>query len=82
MSRNMRQAVISYLYRKGDREDITNCRPISLLNYDNEIYAEILANKIQPALEDIIDPEQTAAIKGRTIIENLLLNRDAISYSA
>ena len=30
-----------------------------------------LANKIQPTLEEIIGLEQTAAIKGRAIIENL-----------
>ena len=52
------------------REDITNWQPISLINYDNKIYTKILANKIQPTLEDIIGPEQTATIRGRAIIEN------------
>ena len=52
-----------------------------LLNYDNKIYAKILANKIKPTLEDIIRLEQTAAIKGRTITENLQLNRDVIFYA-
>ena len=70
MPRSTWQAVISCLYRKGDRDDITNWRQISLLNYDNKIYAKVLANKIQPTLENIIGPEQTAAIKWRTIIEN------------
>ena len=69
------------MYKKGDREDITNWHPISLLNYDNKINTKILANKILPTLEDIIGPEQTAAIKGRTIIENLQLNQDVISYA-
>ena len=81
MSRSMRQAVLSCLYKKGDREDITNWRPILLLNYDNKIYTKILANKIQPTLEDIIGFKQTAAIKGRNIIENLQLNRDVMSYA-
>ena len=77
----MRQAVISCLYKKGDREDINNWHLISLLNYDNKIYTKILANKIQPTLENIIDPEQTAVVKTRTIIENLQPNRDVISYA-
>ena len=67
----MRQTVISCLYKKGDREDISNWRSISLLNYDNKIYTKILENKIQSTLENIIDPKQAAAIKGKTIIENL-----------
>ena len=40
-----------------------------------------LANKIQPTLEDIIGPEQTAAIKARTIIEKLQLNRNTMPYT-
>ena len=67
MARSMRQAVLFCLYKKGDREDITNWRP------------KILANKIQPTLEDIIGFKQTAAIKRRNIIENLQLNRDVMS---
>ena len=38
-------------------------------------------NKIQPTLEDIIGPEQKAAIKARTIIENMQLNRDVMPYA-
>ena len=65
--------------QKKETEDITNWRPILLLNYDNKIYTKILANKIQPTLEDIIGFKQTAGIKGRNIIENLQLNRDVMS---
>ena len=36
---------------------------------------------MEPILEDTIVPEQTAAIKGRTIIENLQLNWDVMSYA-
>ena len=81
MPDSMRQAVITCIYKKGDIEDITNWRPISLLNYDYKIFTKILATKMQPSLNDIIGTEQTAAIRGRTIIENLQLNRDIISYA-
>ena len=88
MPRSMQQTVISCLYKKkkkkkkkGDREDITKRRSISLLNYDNKIHTKILPNKIQPLLEYIIVREQTADRKGRTIIENLQLNRDVMSYA-
>ena len=70
---------VQNLYKKGDREDITNWGPLSLLKYHNKIYTKILANKIQSALEDIITPEQTVAIKIRVIIKNLKLNRDVMS---
>ena len=76
MPRSMQQAVISCLCKRGDREGITNWRPILLLNYDNKIFTRILASKIQPTC-----PKQTAAIKVKTIIENMQLNQDVMSYA-
>ena len=81
MPESMRQAVITCIYKKGKMEDITNWRPISLLNYDYKILSKVLANRLQYSLEDIISTEQTAAVKGRTIIENLQINRDIISFA-
>ena len=77
----MWKTAISCLYRKGDRENITNWRPTLLLSYDNKIYAKILANKIQPISKYIIDPEETAAIARRTITENLQLNWEVMPYA-
>ena len=81
MPDSMRQAVITCIYKKGNMQNITNWRPISLLNYDYKIYTKVIATILQGSLEDIIDSEQTAAIRGRSIIENLQLNRDIISYA-
>lgn len=81
MTESMRKAILATLYKKGDRENIANWRPISLLNYDYKIYTKCIANKMQDSLRDIISDTQTAAVKGRTIIENLQLNRDIISYA-
>ena len=58
----MRQAVITCIYKKGNMEDITNWRPISLLNYDYIILAKILANRLQGSLDDLISKEETAAV--------------------
>ena len=81
MPESMRQAVITCIYKKGKMEDINNWQPISLLNYDYKILRKILATRLQNSLTDIIGTEQTAAIKGRTIIENLQLNRDILSFA-
>ena len=77
----MLQAVLTCIYKKGKMEDITNWRPISLLNYDYKIIAKILANRLQGSLDDIISKEETAAVKGRAIIENLQINRVIISFA-
>ena len=52
-----------------------------LLNYDNEMYAKILANKIQQTLEDIISPQASSSSEDGTIIENLQLNQDVMPYA-
>ena len=80
MPDSMRQAVITCIYEKGEMEDI-NWRPVSLLNYDYKIFKKVIANRIQSSLEDIIGSEQTAAVREKTIIENLQLNRDTIAYA-
>ena len=74
MPDSMRQAVTTCIYKKGDMEDITNWTPISLLNYHYKIFPKILANRLQGSVDDIISTEQRAAIKDRTVTENLKLN--------
>ena len=40
----LRGAVITLLYKNGEKEDIKNWRPISLLTCDYKILAKVLAN--------------------------------------
>ena len=79
---SMREGIIKCIYKKGEREDIRNWRPISLLNYDYKIYTKVLTNRISKALQNTIGPEQTAGVQNRTIIENLQLNREIIAYTS
>ena len=56
----------SYLpYIKGDKKNIANYRPISLLNLDYKIYTTILKNQMQKTLDlvTIIGERQSEAIK-------------------
>lgn len=60
------------LFKKGDVLDISNYRPITLLNTDYKLLAKVLANRLGPALGRSIGPEQTAFLPKRLIGSNIL----------
>ena len=76
----MPESIQQCIYKKDKMEEINDDLTISLLNYDYKILTKILANRLRNSLTDIISTEQTAAIKCRTIVKNLQLNRDIISF--
>ena len=60
----MRKSVITLIFKKGDRTDISNYRPISLAETDYRILASVLSARLQTVITDIISPNQVAYIKG------------------
>ena len=72
------RGIISLVYKKGDRDDITNWRPITLLNVDYKIIAKLYAERLKVAMPLIIHENQRAFIKGRQITENIRQTQDII----
>ncbi len=72
--------LIRLLYKSGDREDVGNWRPITLLNSDYKIIEKVLANRMQTVLPSIIKEEQKGFMKGRHIEEHTRLMEDVIEY--
>ena len=69
------------LLKKGGRhvwEGLDDYRPITLLNTELKILARVLANRLQLVISDLIGPEQTFAVKGRLIQDNLRLIREVL----
>ena len=78
---SQRRGVISLLFKKGDRTQLKNWRPVTLLNTDYKILTKALANRLQQVLPLIIHTDQTASIKGRTINDNTRLLHDVVAYA-
>ena len=78
---SQRRGVISLLFKKGDRTQLKNWRPVTLLNTDYKILTKALANRLQRVLPLIIHTDQTASIKGRTINDNTRLLHDVVAYA-
>ena len=77
---SQREALISLIFKKGDRLLHKNWRPISLLNVDYKLCARAIAGRLLKVLHHVIHRDQTCGVKGRFIGENIALLRDLISY--
>jgi hypothetical protein len=78
LSETMSQAYVRLIYKKGDRSDLKNYRPISLLGVDYKIISRALSLKLGGVLADVINPDQTCSIPGRSLLTNAMMIRDVI----
>ena len=76
----LRSGVITLLFKKGDRSNPANWRPITLLNVDYKICARALAARILKVIHHVVGPDQTCGVPGRFIVENVALLRDLAHY--
>ena len=74
------KGVITLLKKGGKHiwEGLDDYRPITLLNTELKILAQVLVNRLQLVISDLIGPEQTFAVKGRSIQDNLHLIREVL----
>ena len=75
------QRMIVLLYKGGDRQALTNWRPITLLNLGYKIYAKALQLRLQPVLMDVISPDQSAFLPLRFILDNLLITQETMAWA-
>ena len=78
LGESQKTSVVSLIHKGGDRAEIKNWRPISLLCTDYKIIAKIITNRLKPLLEKAIGEEQKGGLKGRQLTDNLNSIRTAI----
>ena len=62
MCESMKTSNTRVIFKKGDRKNLKNWRPISLLNVDYKICSKVLSLRLSKVLEFIVDPEQTCSV--------------------
>ena len=80
LSQTQRASVISLIFKKGNTDDISNYRPISLTNVDYRILAFTLAERIQNVIGRLVSSDQSAYIRGRYMGTNIRLVSDIINH--
>lgn len=78
MCDSMKMSNTHVIFKKGDRKNLKNWRPISLLNVDYKLCSKLLSLRLSKVLEYIVDPDQTCSVPGRKITSNLHLLRDIL----
>ena len=75
LPKHFKEGDISMLYKKGDRDDPRNYRPITLLNTDYKIYTRILAKRMLLSVHEFVSETQKGFVPGVFIAEATQLLR-------
>ena len=82
LSISQRRGVITLIPKEdANLKDLSNWRPITLLNVDSKIASKAIASRIEKVLPLIINSNQTGFIKGRYIGENIRLITDILEQT-
>ena len=69
------------LYKKKDRTEICNYRPITLLNTDYKILTKALAIQLMDHLGSLVHKDQAGFIPKRSILDHIRLAKAIINYA-
>lgn len=69
------------VYKKGNKNDITNFRPITIICNFGKAFETLLHDCIYPHIKNIISPQQHGFMKGRSTTTNLICATQYISES-
>ena len=75
-----RAGIIRMIYKKGNRNDLENWRPISLLNADYKIITKALTNRLKKVIGSIIHPDQSCSIRHRSKQDICATIRDVLHW--
>merc|ERR1712002_1364853 len=68
----MRSAIISLIPKHGkDHMQMSNYRPLSLLNNDYELFTKILAMRLEKVIPSLVHLDQVGFIRGRLSSNNM-----------
>lgn len=81
MMLRMGMGLMKVIYKKkGEKNELKNYRPITMLNTDLKILAKLLANRLKQIMPNIITTNQAYGVKGKDISDVTMSIKDTIRY--
>ena len=81
LSVSQRRGTITLIPKQDEKfSELSNWRPISLLNVDYKILTKVLSRRLQTILPQLVNSDQTGFVKERYIGQNIRLLRDITEY--
>eukprot|EP01135_Chromosphaera_perkinsii_P011415 Nk52_evm1s2392 gene=Nk52_evmTU1s2392 len=69
---NQKKVKVAVIHKKGDRADMGNYRPISLLSHAMKIITSVFLARINDVIDDVMPLRQNGFVKYRNILDNVL----------
>ena len=69
------------IFKKNDHTEISNYRPITLLNMDYKLLTKVLALQLMDHIKSLIHKDQAGFIPNRSILDQIKLANTIISYT-
>ena len=80
LSPSMKKGTVVLLFKVGDRCELKNWCPLTLLNADYKVLAKVATERLKIVIGSVVSPDQVCGVPGRSISWNLLLVRDVIDW--
>ncbi|CAI7778264.1 unnamed protein product [Closterium sp. NIES-54] len=78
LSGKVKEAVTILLHKKGEKDQLSNYRPITLLSFAYKILAKVIVDRIKKVIHRVISPKQYGFIPGRRLTDGVTLVGDII----
>ena len=82
LAKSQRRGLITLTFKKGDRLDPRNWRPITLLNLDYKIASRAIAGRLLKVIHFVVAEDQTCGVPGRFIGDSVSLLRDVAHFTS
>jgi hypothetical protein len=80
-SEYINKGIITLIPKSRDHARLNNWRPITLLGSIYKILAKLLAGRLQSVLPNIIRPNQTGFVEGRSILDNVFIAQESLGWA-